>query len=112
LRVEPALRRPQQYRHSLAVALLAGKQIAIVELRPRPFILEHVQAIPDRYRNMRDIAWKIIEPLTDSRNLPAILDKETRSTLISARAVQLGVEPHKIRGLLYRYWATEVPRWP
>lgn len=103
--IEPAIKQPQAYSFSMVAELLETGQISIIDVRPRPFALTGTDAIPNRYIEMRDRAWEIIEPLVSDINIPAIFDEATRGRLIGLRAKALRTSAKQVRRPLFRYWA-------
>jgi putative transposase len=99
------LRQPCTFSLEAVKTWLESGECCVVELRPRPFILATEDSIPQRYREMRDKAWDIIEPLISPTSVPAIVDTAARGRLVIQRAAQLGVDPNLVRRPLYRYWA-------
>ncbi|WP_436975695.1 Mu transposase C-terminal domain-containing protein [Paraburkholderia tropica] len=99
------LRRPCAFSLETVTSWLASGECCISELRPRPFSLKTEDSIPKRYREMRDKAWRIIEPLVTPTSTLAIIDSALRGRLVTQRALQLRVDPNIVRRPLYRYWA-------
>jgi hypothetical protein len=60
--IEPIPRQPRTYRYSAILEAINSGQLEITEIRPRPFTLKSLDAIPSRYVEMRDRAWDVIAP--------------------------------------------------
>lgn len=103
--IEPIPRQPRTYRYSAILEAINSGQLEITEIRPRPFTLKSLDAIPSRYVEMRDRAWDVIAPLVDERSIPDIFEEEARGRLIALRAKQLGIAAKAVRRPLYRYLA-------
>ncbi|WP_332394319.1 hypothetical protein [Ralstonia sp. 1B3] len=103
--IEPKLKQPRAFCYGKIKEALDSGLLAIVQMRPRPFALRDLDAIPARYVEMRDRLWSIIAPLVDEQYIPDIFDDEARGRIISLRARQLGIAAKSVRRPLYRYWA-------
>jgi putative transposase len=102
--IEPDVKQPRTISLETVMTWLDSGECEIVEMRARPLALTGHDAIPQRYLDIRDRAWALIEPLVDPRNVPAIFEAGLRGQLISQRAAELNLNTKQIRRPLYRYW--------
>ncbi|MCC8402055.1 Mu transposase C-terminal domain-containing protein [Paraburkholderia sp. MMS20-SJTN17] len=103
--IEPRLKAPRSFSYVSIKSMIETGDLELVRVRPRPFALRSSEDIPEQYKAIQKRAWDIIQPLVKDDAIPEIFDKGARATFVRLRAQELGIDPKRVRDLLYRYWA-------
>lgn len=87
--------------HEEIMDALAAQSVRILEADPYASLLRAESEIPEKHRERRDRAWRLIEGIVSEAG--AAFDKSVRGGLV-ARAASSGSAKKVIYGYLRRYW--------
>ncbi|MCL6264523.1 hypothetical protein [Craterilacuibacter sp. RT1T] len=105
IKIQFPLKAPQEFQLSGLQQLLNEQLIQSTQLTLRSLGTTSEDALPERYKAMRDRSWGMIEPLVSETMTPWIYLKAYRGSAIAHRAKILTVPPSQLRRILYQYWA-------